>query len=240
MITINYRDTGELRRFKQELPKMARRIVVRVANDAVPVAQQAIVDGWNVSAQAVEQAVRVTESKDSSWWSGQDKPYASIIARGRRMNLLDFNATQTSSGVSFEIQRGRRQELKHAFITDTARGFGRRGGQSKKAVRRVIKNLKRAVSQEKWSARASGFAEKYNAATKRYQLQRSMLRASGATRSGVFIRKTRERLPIKALYGGSVQAFFASGVVRSKIKRFVDRAIPEYLNIEMEQFFGRQ
>jgi hypothetical protein len=240
MFTVNYKDTGELRRFRRELPKIGRRIVVRVANDAVPVAQQAILDGWNVSPDIVGSSLRVDASKDSAWLTGLDKPNARIIARSRRLNLLDFNATQTPTGVSFEVQKGRRQDIKHAFIAETARGYGRQGGKSKKAVRRIIKNLRRDVNRERWEAKASGFTAKYTAATKKYQLQRALIRASGLTRSGVFIRESSARLPIKALYGGSVQSFFASAMVRGKIKRFVDRAIPEYLDIEIKQFFGGQ
>lgn len=240
MFTVNYKDTGELRRFRRELPKIGRRIVLRVANDAIPVAQKAILDGWNVSPEVVESSLKVAASKESTWLTGLDKPSARIIARSRQLNLLDFNAVQTPTGVSFEVQKGVRKEIKHAFIAETARGFGRKGGQSKKAVRRIIKNLRRTVNQERWEARAGGFAATYAAATKKYQLQRALLRASGLTRSGVFIRETTKRLPIKALYGGSVQAFFASAMVRGKIKRFVDRSIPEYLDIEIKQFFGGQ
>ena len=240
MFTLTYKDTGELRRFRRELPKIGRRIVTRVANDTVPVAQQAILDGWNVKPEMVESSLRVSASKDSAWFTGLDKPSASIIARSRGLNLADFDATQTPTGVSFEVQKGVRKEIKHAFIAETVRGFGRKGGQSKKAVRRVLKNLRRTVNQERWEARAGGFAAKYAAATKKYQLQRALIKASGLTRSGVFIRESAARLPIKALYGGSIQAFFASGMVRGKIKRFVDRAIPEYLDIEIKQFFGGQ
>ncbi len=258
MFTLSYTDKGELRRFRRELPKVARRVVVRVANDAVPVAKDSILRRWNVPAERVDRAFVVSQSNDGSWWSGTDNPKASIIARGRRIPLMDFGATQNATGVTFEVRKGTRQTIPHAFITQTLRGYGRKGGKSKKILRRVLKNLKRQQESElaaskaryasevrdhmesaaNWARRAERTSSRYNAATKVYQAQRALLTSMGAFRTGVFRRVGKKRLPIKALYGGSVQSFFASAEVTRELRKFCTVAIAEQMNAEVRSFFG--
>ncbi len=258
MFSLTVTDTGELRRFKKELPKIARRVVVRVANDAVPVAKDAILRRWNVSPAAIDSALRVTQSNDSTWWNGLDKPKASIIARGRQINLFEFPVQQTPQGVTAEVRKGGKVSIPHAFIAETLQGYGRKAGQSKRALKKVIKNLRAqkqaeqraaraefasraqesGVSAARWNARASRESARYTAATKRYQAQRAILNAMGATRSGVFVRTSKARLPIKALYGGSIQSFFASGEVSRDLTKFCTPAIAGYMESEIKSFFG--
>jgi hypothetical protein len=238
-------DKGELKKFQKDFPLLARRAVVQTALQALPVAKQAILDSYNVPEAEIDKALRVSESNNSSWWSGKDNPRASIIARGKGLNLMMFRPQQTATGVQYEIRKGRKNELRHAFITETTQGYGRAGGQSKKLMRKVLRNLssdfgkgKLKRDSGKWVTRAGSTLAKYEEATRRYQLQRAILRAAGATWAGVFARKTHARLPIRAIYGGSVQQFFGSGIVKRKIGEFVTKALPENLTAEMKRYFG--
>ncbi len=238
--TFKFRDTGEIDRMKRALPGIARKTVNRATVAAALVAKDAMLRNYNVAAAAIDKAIKISPANEES-----TTPVAKIIARGGRLPATMFLPQQTDKGTSIEIRRGVRREIRGAFLATTSRGYGRRGGQSKKVLNRIMRNfrhslLPRAKDPEMWIQRGLTTGRKYSASVANYQNMRTLVGALGLTRASVFVRKGKSRLPIKEVGGTSVANLFSSGVVTREIKTFLKAGIPKIFKDEIDQWLARR
>jgi hypothetical protein len=235
MFTFKARDTGEVDRFRRAFPAMAARVVNRVAFSVSEEAKRTILRSYNVTADVLDANIVIAEAKPK-----EGAVLARVIAKGKRLPATLFLPQATAHGTSIEIRKGTRREIPGAFIAETAQGYGRRGGQSKKAVRRIIRNLRREKNPGLWMRRAESFEAQYSASTAKYRAMRTLMRGVGLTRAGVYVRKTKKRLPIREVSGTSVANLFSSGSVTQALRRFGGRAIQTELTAEMKDYQSRR
>jgi hypothetical protein len=213
--TFKIRDTGELDRFRRAFPTMATRAVNRVAQSVAEEAKRTILANYNVTPDALDANITVYEAKVR-----EGDLTAKIIAKGQRLPATMFAPQATAHGTSIEIRKGVRREIIGAFVATTTRGYGRKGGQSKK-IRKALATIK------------------YQASTATYQAARALMRASGMQRASVFIRKGKSRLPIREVSGTSVANLFSSGIVTQALNRYGKTAIARELRAEINEYQAR-
>jgi hypothetical protein len=136
---------------------------------------------------------------------------ARILAKGKRaIPSRYFKPVQDGIGTSIEVKKGVRRMIPHAFMAEVIPG-------NKSYRRNVRKVLKGAGLNVRVAASALNL-----------------------TRLGVWMRRTRSRLPIREVGRVSLANLFSSGIVTAALRRFNVKAIPDALTTEFNDYMSRR
>lgn len=95
--------------------KRAQKLALRTLIRRLPVeARRDIQTEYNIKAKAVKERLHITTRAIG----------IALVGKASGINLMNFGARKTGTGVSYAVKKGQRQTLAHAFIRSTHSGRG--------------------------------------------------------------------------------------------------------------------
>lgn len=140
-ITISHNFPEVKRQLERLQSDVAKQATASALNKVVAQARTAmsreIRSEFVLPAPTVNQSLRVIRARASGGLVNLEATLSSISKPGKRgLNLIHFNARQTSKGVSFKVRKdGPRKTIKGAFIANNGRTVFIRTGEAKRTMR---------------------------------------------------------------------------------------------------------
>lgn len=112
---MNPRSFQMLRETAQKFPKAGSRSLNRLMRSVRTEASREIRKGYNLKKSDIDRTFQLRPASEQ-------KLFARILARVKRLGLVYFHPRQTRTGVAVTVKKGKRLKLRHAFVVQKLSG----------------------------------------------------------------------------------------------------------------------